>query len=244
MSSLPKLLVVDDDSSLAKALALAMHDTYDVHIAQNGTQALFKTENDQYCAIVLDLKLPDMTGLTVCQRLRSRDNDTPILILSGVDQVLTKINLLDAGANDYLTKPFSLGELKARLRVLRRRATDREPLPRTLQAGGLLLDRQMHTVTRDGLSISLRRKEFALLECLMEHAGNVVSRATLIKHAWHIADEPWTNTIDVHIKYLRDKLDRPFEHPVIQTVHGLGYRLQADVSSVHGDYVPTASINT
>lgn len=230
MSLLPKLLVVDDDSSLAKALQLALHDSYDVTIALSGTQALYKTDNEHYGAIILDLNLPDMAGLVVCQELRSRGVSAPILVLSGEVKVLTKINLLDAGANDYLTKPFSLGELKARLRVLLRSAQERRPLPRKLKAGGLLLDRQMHTVTREGMAISLRRKEFSLLECLMEHAGNVVTRTTLIKHAWQGVEDPWTNTIDVHIKYLRDKLDRPFEHPLIQTVHGLGYRLVADSS--------------
>lgn len=225
---LPKLLLVDDDSSLAKALALALHDSYDVDIALTGIQALFKVDNQQYGAIILDLNLPDIAGLVVCQQFRSRGVNAPILVLSGEAKVLTKITLLDAGANDYLTKPFSLGELKARLRVLMRDAPKSQALPRKLKVGTLLLDRQMHTVTRDGLSISLRRKEFALLECLMEHVGNVVTRATLIKHAWHGAEDPWTNTIDVHIKYLRDKLDRPFDTPIIQTVHGLGYRLALD----------------
>jgi DNA-binding response OmpR family regulator len=228
MSFLPKLLLVDDDSSLAKALALALRDSYDVIIALNGTQALFKVDNEQYGAIILDLNLPDMAGLTVCQQFRDRGVSAPILILSGEDRVMTKINLLDAGANDYLTKPFSLGELKARLRALMRNAPERRPLPRKLKVDGLLLDRQMHTVTREGMSISLRRKEFALLECLMEHAGNVVTRTALIKHAW-------TNTIDVHIKYLRDKLDRPFEKPIIQTVHGLGYRLAVETKTIAGN---------
>ncbi len=231
MSSLPKLLLVDDDSSLAKALALALHDSYDVDIALNGTQGLFKIDNEQYGAIILDLNLPDMAGLVVCQQFRSRGVNAPILILSREARVLTKITLLDAGANDYLTKPFSLGELKARLRALMRDAPVHQPLARKLKVGGLLLDRQMHTVTREGMAISLRRKEFSLLECLMEHAGNVVTRATLIKHAWHGADDPWTNTIDVHIKYLRDKLDRPFDNAIIQTVHGLGYRLALDLNT-------------
>ena len=234
MSFLPKLLLIDDDNSLAKALALALHDTYEIDIAPSGTQALFKLDNEQYGAVILDLNLPDMAGLAVCQQLRSRGITAPVLILSGEVRTLTKINLLDAGANDYLTKPFSLGELKARLRVLMRDRPERQPLPRKLKASGLLLDRQMHTVTREGMAISLRRKEFALLECLMEHAGNVVTRATLIRHAWQGVDDPWTNTIDVHIKYLRDKLDRPFEQAIIQTVHGLGYRLAADVGAVSG----------
>jgi two-component system OmpR family response regulator len=229
MHSLPKLLLVDDDRNIAKALALALRSIYAVDIAANGMQALFQVDNDQYGAIILDLNLPDISGLVVCQQLRDRGVNVPILILTGESQILTKINLLDAGANDYLTKPFSLGELKARLRVLLRNTPGSRPLQRQLSASGLLLDRQMHTVIREGVAISLRRKEFALLECLMEHAGNVVTRGTLIRHAWHGGEDPWTNTIDVHIKYLRDKLDRPFERAVIQTVHGLGYRLAVDL---------------
>lgn len=231
MQFLTRLLLVDDDTSIANALALALRNTYIVDIASSGTQALFKADNEQYGAIILDLNLPDLTGLAICKQLRNRGISAPILVLSAESQVLTKINLLDAGANDYLTKPFSLGELKARLRVLIRTVYDNRPLPRKLSVGGLVLDRQMHTVTRDGLSINLRRKEFALLECLMEHAGNVVTRTTLIRHAWQGVEDPWTNTIDVHIKYLRDKLDRPFEKAVIQTVHGLGYRLATDINA-------------
>ncbi len=234
MHSLPRILLVDDDNSIARALALALRSVYKVDISANGMQALFQVDNEQYRAIILDLNLPDISGLVVCNELRDRGLSVPILILTGESQVLTKINLLDAGANDYLTKPFSLGELKARLRVLMRSTPGTRPLPRQLSAGGLVLDRQMHTVTREGVSISLRRKEFALLECLMEHAGNVVTRGTLIRHAWHGAEDPWTNTIDVHIKYLRDKLDRPFDRGVIQTVHGLGYRLAADMPVLAG----------
>ena len=229
MHSLPRILLVDDDKNIAQALALALRNIYAVDIAANGMQALFQVDNEQYGAIILDLNLPDISGLVVCQQLRDRGINAPILILSGESQILTKINLLDAGANDYLTKPFSLGELKARLRALIRSTPGARPLTRQLSAGGLLLDRQKHTVTREGAAISLRRKEFALLECLMEHAGNVVSRRALIRHAWQGAEDPWTNTIDVHIKYLRDKLDRPFDRAVIQTVHGLGYRLAIDL---------------
>jgi two-component system OmpR family response regulator len=232
MHTSPKLLLVDDDRSIAQALALALRSHYTVDIADNGMEALLKASNEQYVAIILDLNLPDISGLVVCQQLRDRGLSAPILVLTGESQVLTKINLLDAGANDYLTKPFSLGELKARMRVLTRNTPGARPLPRQLAANGLLLDRQMHTVTREGVAICLRRKEFALLECLMEHAGNVVTRGTLTRHAWHGAEDPWTNTIDVHIKYLRDKLDRPFDRAVIQTVHGLGYRLAHDIKTV------------
>jgi two-component system OmpR family response regulator len=232
MHALPKLLLVDDDLSIAQALSLALRSHYSVDIVTNGTQSLQKVGIERYSAVILDLNLPDISGLAVCQQLRDRGLDVPILILTGESQILTKINLLDAGANDYITKPFSLGELKARLRVLMRSTPEARPLPRQLSAGGLLLDRQMHTVTREGVSISLRRKEFSLLECLMEHAGNVVTRGTLMRHAWQGAEDPWTNTIDVHIKYLRDKLDRPFDHAIIQTVHGLGYRLALDLKAM------------
>ncbi len=229
---LPKLLLVDDDRSIARALALALRNNYAVDIIDGGLHAAWKADTCRYDIIILDLNLPDISGLNVCHQIRERGIKVPILILTAEYEVLTKINLLDAGANDYLTKPFSLGELKARLRVLARNASaSSRPRQRQLNIGGLVLDPRTHTVTRDGMAIALRRKEFALLECLMEHAGSVVSRPTLLRHGWQGIEEPWTNTIDVHIKYLRDKLDRPFEQAVIQTVHGLGYRLMLEPST-------------
>lgn len=224
---LPRLLLIDDDRSIARALSLALRNTYMVDIAGDGEAAIPRATGKQYDAIILDLNLPGLSGLEVCRRLRDAGLDCPVLVLTGESEVITKITLLDAGANDYLTKPFSLGELKARLRVLLRSQRPLRHLPRRLAVCGLLLDRRTHTVTRDGTSISLRRKEFALLECLMEHAGSVVTRSALVRHGWQGAEQPWTNTVDVHIKYLRDKLDRPFDRPLIQTVHGLGYRLNA-----------------
>lgn len=226
MNTLPTLLLIDDDRNIAQALALALRSDYAVTIAANGMQALLKADDEKFHAIILDLNLPDISGLVVCEQLRERGTGAPILVLSGESKTLSKIKLLDAGANDYLTKPFSLGELKARLRALVRIAPQEIlSLPKQLDIGGLVLDRQSHTVTREGTLINLRRKEFALLECLMQHAGSVVNRRTLIQHAWQGYEDPWTNTIDVHIKYLRDKLDRPFDRPLIKTVHGLGYRL-------------------
>ena len=225
MELLKKLLIIDDDRGIAQALALALKNSYQVDIAQNGEQALHKINNEQYGAIILDLDLPDFPGIYICQELRERGVTAPILILTGMAQVLSKITLLDAGANDYLTKPFSLGELKARLRVLLRTQALRPPKTKKLSVSGLTLNRESHSVSRDGVTISLRRKEFALMECLMEHAGNVVTRSSLTHYAWPGEENPWTNTVDVHIKYLRDKLDRPFNTPLIQTVHGLGYRL-------------------
>jgi two-component system OmpR family response regulator len=226
MAVLTRVLLVEDDRSIAGALAQALQGSYDIDIAANGSLALFKSDFERYDIIVLDLNLPDMDGLIVCQRLRERNSQTPILVLSGEASVLTKINLLDAGANDYLTKPFSLGELKARLRSLLRSNPGTTQLPNILSIGDIVLDRKTHTVARSGRPVSLRRKEFALLECLMEHADTVVTRDILMKRVWQDQDGLWTNTVDVHIKYLRDKIDKPFGSNLIKTVHGLGYKLE------------------
>jgi len=229
MTSLPKVLLVEDDRNIASALAHALKSTYDVDGASSGKLAIYKTNMQNYDIIVLDLNLPDMPGIFVCQQLRDRGLRTPILILSGDDKILTKINLLDAGANDYLTKPFSLGEFNARLRVLVRGAVEQltPPLPKLLVIHGVCLDRQSYGVTRDGIRIALRRKEFDILECLLEHAGQVVSREALLRHLWSDSDSQWTNTVTVHIKSLRDKIDRPFKQALIQTVHGRGYKFEA-----------------
>lgn len=224
---LSKVLLVEDDRSIAGALAQALHDSYDIDIASTGKLALYKTDTEQYEAIVLDLNLPDTSGIFICQQLRERGVSAPILILSGETKVLTKINLLDAGANDYLTKPFSLGELKARLRVLARPGNQPAKKTSKLTVGDLVMNRKTFTVKRGEVEIELRRKEFALLECLMEHAGIVVTRDMLLRSVWQASDELWTNTVDVHIKHLRDRIDRPFEGRMIRTVHGLGYKIEA-----------------
>jgi len=225
MPASPKILLVDDDRSIASALSVALQNIYDLTVALNGCQALSKTDTTEYEVIVLDLNLPDIPGLEVCQRLRERGVITPILILSAESKVLTKISLLDAGANDYLTKPFSLGEFKARLRTLSRLQAKPNWPTAKLEAYGIELDRNKFSVKRDGLPVRLRPKEFAILEFLMENAGAVVKRSDLMHAVWQDADEPWKNTLDVHIKYLRDKLDKPFEQKLIQTVHSLGYQL-------------------
>lgn len=226
MPLLPKVLLVEDDRSIAGALAQALRDDYDIDVASSGKLALYKTDTDQYEAIMLDLNLPDISGIFVCQQLRERGVSAPILILSAETKVLTKINLLDAGANDYLTKPFSLGELKARLRALARSNGKSGHRSSKLTVGDLVMNRRTFKVDRGGVEIELRRKEFALLECLMEHAGSVVTRDMFLQSVWHASDELWTNTVDVHIKHLRDKIERPFGDRLIRTVHGLGYKLE------------------
>lgn len=229
MPQLPKVLLVEDDPQLARTVMAALSNDYAIECVASSQAALQALQRQDYDVIMLDVHLPDGHGLTICKILRERGNQTAILVVSGEANVITKIHLLDAGANDYLTKPFSLGELKARLRVLLRKQQFANIEARHLVVGDLQLDRQRHTVQFADQVIVLRRKEFALLECLMEHAGAVVTRQALTRYVWQGADELWTNTVEVHVKHLRDKLDRRFGVSMIHTVYGLGYKL--DVTS-------------
>lgn len=223
---LTKVLLVEDDRAIASALTQALQSGYDIDLATSGRLGLYKVDTGHYDIVVLDLNLPDMPGMAVCQQLRERGFNNPVLILSAEAGILTKINLLDSGANDYLTKPFSLGELKARLRALARTGQQALRPAKQLAVNGIMLDKRTCQVSRDGVAVSLRRKEFALLECLMEHAGSVVTRRALTRYAWQGSEDLWTNTVDVHIKHLRDKIDRPFAVPLVKTVHGMGYKLE------------------
>jgi two-component system OmpR family response regulator len=221
-----RLLIIEDNFGITLALSQALSPSYSVDCVDSGTLALEKAPANVYSAILLDLNLPDMPGLEVCKALRKAHVSAPILILTAEARTSTKVELLDAGADDYLTKPFSLDELKARLRAITRHHDAIAPSINRLVVGDITLDKAKHTVERNGQRIELRRKEFALLECLMSHAGTVVTRSLLTSYAWNDDDDTWTNTVDVHIKYLRDKIDRPFGQRLIKTVHGLGYKLE------------------
>ncbi len=230
-----KLLLIEDDPNIAQALIQTLSPSYVVDVAVTGGVGLVKAGAQRYDAVILDLNLPDLPGLQICQHLRRDGFAGPIMILSGEVRVISKIALLDAGADDYLTKPFSLGELKARLRMLLRRSNSPNNNHNLMVVGELTLDCERHVVERQGRIVKLRRKEFGLLECLMQNAGAVVTRDILSNHAWRDNEDPWANTIDVHIKYLRDKIDIPFDRPLIKTVHGLGYKLEAPrgVAKIH-----------
>ncbi|MGC1177371.1 MAG: response regulator transcription factor [Candidatus Saccharimonadales bacterium] len=230
-----RLLIIEDDPGILMTLYRALAVLYTVDTASTGNNGLRKLALHAYDAIILDLSLPDVPGLRVCERLRSNGNDTPILVLSGTTEVLRKVTLLDSGANDYLTKPFSIEELKARLRVLVRHSQKATNTRHRLVVGDLVLDTLKHSVQRGKQTIQLRRKEFAILECLMQNAGIVVSRDTLTNFAWDEMNDSLTNTVDVHIKYLRDKIDRPFKTPLIKTVHGFGYKIDASKSVAHSN---------
>lgn len=227
-----RILIIEDEPGIALALYRTLKQTgYQVATAKTGSSGIRKATTATYDVILLDLGLPDMSGLTICKELRASEVVAPIIILTGEGSVHSKVRLFDAGANDYLTKPFSLEELQARIRACLRQVP-RELPQRQLTVGDITLNPNNRSIEREGLIIPLRRKEYAILECLMQHPGMAVSRALLLQHAWDSADDGWTNTIDVHIKHLRDKVDRPFGRHVIKTVHGVGYKI--DASTVAG----------
>lgn len=221
-----KLLLIEDDKGISSALKQALASNYSVEVTDKGLIGVELASSNKYQLIILDLNLPDSKGLDICRDIRANGINTPIIIITADSAVLKKISLLDAGANDYLTKPFSLGELKARMRVTERTSSYSEPVTQFLYIHDIVLDCISHQVKRAGVSIELRKKEFMMLECLMQNSGTVVTRQALMHYAWNGNQDPWTNTVDVHIKYLRDKVDRPFSVPLIKTVHGLGYKLE------------------
>ncbi len=229
-----RVLVVEDEVKMAGLLRRALEEEgYAVDIASRAEDALWLGTEHAYDAMVLDVLLPDGDGFDVCRRLRETGRWSPVLMLTALDSVPDRVAGLDAGADDYLTKPFSLVELLARLRALiRRGAVER---PAALRVSDLILDPTAHTVTRGGADISLTAKEFALLEYLMRHPGRVLGRTTLIEHVWDFAYDGDSNVVDVYVGYLRNKIDRPFGRASIETVRGSGYRLRADADDAPAD---------
>jgi two-component system, OmpR family, response regulator len=222
-----RVLVVEDQTKMAGLLRRGLtEEGYAVDIAANGTDALWAATENEYDAVVLDLMLPDKPGLEVCRELRALGRWVPVLILTARDAVPDRVAGLDAGADDYVIKPFAFSELFARLRALVRRGPAERPA--ALAVGDLTLDPAARTVTRGAARVDLTAKEFALLEYLMRHAGEVLSRTRILEHVWDFAYEGDSNVVDVYIRYLRDKVDRPFGRRSIETVRGAGYRLDAD----------------
>jgi two-component system OmpR family response regulator len=222
-----RILVVEDEVKMAGLLKRALEEEgYAVDVAGDGPEAVWLGTENPYDAIVLDVMLPGMDGFAVCRRLREAGRWSPVLMLTARDAVADRVAGLDAGADDYLTKPFSIAELLARIRALiRRGAVER---PSVLRAGDLTLDPATKIVARVGAPIELTAKEFALLEYLMRHPGEVLTRTRLIEHVWDFAYEGDSNVVDVYIRYLRNKIDRPFGRDSIETVRGAGYRLRRD----------------
>ncbi|MDK2863889.1 MAG: hypothetical protein PWP37_81 [Thermotogota bacterium] len=220
-----RILVVEDDEILASAIAEGLRDSaYEVDIAHDGEEAIFKVDVEQaYDLIILDIMLPKLDGLQVCERLRFKGNDTPILMLTVLDSVEDVVKGLDAGADDYLTKPFQLKELLARIRALLRRGrVSHSPV---LRCGDLVLKPATFEVTREGTKIPLSREEFEILEYLLRNKCRVVSKKELEEHVWDEEGQPWSDVLRAHIKNLRKKCDRPFRVKLIKTVRGVGYEI-------------------
>jgi len=224
-----RLLVVEDELKMASLLRRGLiEEGYAADVARTGEEALWMAGAAEYDAVVLDLMLPGIDGIEVCRRLREDGFWAPILMLTARDAVEDRVAGLDAGADDYLPKPFSFAELLARVRALvRRGATER---PTVLEVGELRLDPATRQVWRDETEIHLSGKEFAILETFMRRPGQVLSRYQLLEHAWDYGYENRSNVVDVYVRYLRDKIDRPFGRDSIETVRGVGYRLRADGS--------------
>ena len=221
------MLVVEDHPKMASLLERGLQEEgYAVDLAQTGSEGVSLGLEYEYDAIVPDLMLPALGGVEALTRLRGNGKWTPVLILTARDAVEDRVRGLDAGADDYLTKPFALPELLARLRALSRRTPAERPT--VLTAGDLSLDPATREVRRADALIQLTPKEFGLLELLMRHRGEVVPRAALMEHGWDLAFEGDSNILDVYMRYLRQKVDRPFGRSSIQTVRGVGYRLRED----------------
>jgi two-component system, OmpR family, response regulator len=224
-----RLLVVEDSIKMAGLLRRGFEEEgYAVDVALDATQALWLARENPYDVVLLDVVLdraangPD--GFEVCRTLRAEGRWSPVLMLTARDAVDDRVRGLDAGADDYVTKPFSFQELAARIRALLRRGASERPSE--LAVGDLTLDPSAHTVQRGSHPITLTAKEFSLLEYFMRHAGEVLTRTNLIEHVWDFAFEGDSNVVDVHVRNLRAKIDRPFARTSLETVRGSGYRLR------------------
>jgi two-component system OmpR family response regulator len=225
-----RVLIVEDDVKMASLVRRGLREEgVAADVAMKGEEALWKAGATEYDALVLDVMLPGIDGYETCRRLRAEGIWAPVLMLTARDAVEDRVKGLDGGADDYLVKPFSFAELLARLRALVRRGPVERPT--VLEVGDLRLDPATHQVWRGKTPVDLSQKEFSLLETLMRHPGEVLSRFQLLEHAWDYEYENRSNVVDVYIRYLREKIDRPFGVKSIETVRGVGYRLRRDGGS-------------
>ncbi|MBV9785295.1 MAG: response regulator transcription factor [Acidisphaera sp.] len=224
-----RILVVEDDRDVAGFVLKGLREAgHVVEHAGNGRDGLFMAASEGFDAIILDRMLPGgIDGLRLLETLRSQNNNTPVLFLSAMAQVDDRVRGLKAGGDDYLTKPFAFAELLARVEALTRRGKSEGPATR-LCVGDLEMDLLSRTVKRGGAKIDLQPREFRLLEYLMRHAGQVVTRTMLLEGVWDYHFDPQTNVIDVHVSRLRQKVDKPFPSPLIHTVRNAGYMLRHD----------------
>lgn len=220
-----RILLVEDDSRVASFIRRGLkEENYAVDLAKDGEEAVYMAQTGVYDLLILDLLLPKKSGLEALRTLRAERVTTPTLILTAKDEVEDRVRGLDAGADDYLTKPFGFEELLARIRALLRRRGDM--VPTLLKVGDLELDTLRHKARRTGKELELTSREYALLEYLMRHANRVVTRTMLAEHVWEQDFDPLSNVIDVHIARLRRKIDNGFRKKYLQTLRGTGYMLK------------------
>ena len=222
-----RVLVVEDDARMAAAIGRGLRfEGLVVDLARGGEEALRMAGGIEYDAVVLDVMMPGLDGFETCRRLRAERNWVPVLMLTARDAVEDRVRGLDGGADDYLTKPFSLAELLARLRALVRRGRIERPV--LLEVGDLRLDPATREVHRGAEEIALSAREFGLLESFMRHPGQVFTQPQLLESVWDLGYEQRSNVVEVYVRYLREKIDRPFGVESIETVRGVGYRLRRD----------------
>lgn len=222
-----RILIVEDEPDLLDALKKQLQSSgYSVDDCGNGLDAEDYLKMATYDAVVLDIMLPGIDGLTLLKKMRAEGNTTHVLLLTALDSIENKVNGLDAGADDYLVKPFAYDELLARLRVLLRRRSGQTT--NVLEYGGLVMDLNSRTVTRDGTEITLSSKEFAVLEYLLRNPGRVLSRDKIENHVWNYDFEGGSNVVDVYIRYLRKKIDNGFNKKLLHTIRGAGYVLREE----------------
>jgi DNA-binding response OmpR family regulator len=220
-----KILLIEDEIGIASFIAEGLGmDNYLVDIAYEGYQGLDQAVVNDYDLIILDLMLPDIDGITICQEIRKNKITTPILMLTAKNTTEDKIIGLDAGADDYLAKPFDLNELLARVRAMLRRE-GRSLTSEILRVANLEMNTKTHEVKRAGKKIELSNKEFKLLDYFMRHANEVITRQQILDHVWESDIDPFSNTVEVHIRFLRQKIDQNFPKKLIKTIRGSGYKI-------------------
>lgn len=219
-----KILLIDDNTRLAERIQHKLRSVFVIDIVHTGEDALEQLKQVEYGIVILDIGLPDIKGQDLCTKIRAH-YDLPIIALTGFQDVATRIEMLDLGVDDYLCKPFDIQELRARIHALARRRS-KPKVSQNLTYRDIEINTMAHTVTRAGQSIALRRKEFEILEYLVLNQGRTVTRRMIMDHAWNADTKSWQNTVDVHVKHLRDKIDKPFDTDYIKTIYGFGYKLE------------------
>jgi len=226
-----RILLIDDDKNITDSIKEQLSESMVVDVAYSGRDGEYLALINDYDLIILDNVLPDISGTDVCQNLRMANIRIPILFITVLGGIRDKVTGLDAGADDYITKPFSLKELNARIRAIMRRNIHIYN-NHVLKVDDLLLDTKSRAVSRKNSQIYLRKKEFNLLEYMIRNQDRILTRSMILENVWEDGIEEASNTVDVHIKYLRDKIDKPFGKKLINTVYGLGYKLKAESKPV------------